>query len=128
MAAATASRILNGDTGLIALENKPREFELTVGAVVVATGFSLYEPHQGEYGYGEHPEVMTLAQLIRLLALNEGKELVWNGRSVHNIALHPLRRQPPVGRHQRTAAGWRGQQLLLAHLLHGDAAHGQRTA
>jgi heterodisulfide reductase subunit A len=78
---------LNGDTGLITLQNEPREFELTVGAVVVATGFSLYEPHPGEYGYGEHEEVITLAQLIRLLALNDGDELVWNGRSVRNIAL-----------------------------------------
>jgi heterodisulfide reductase subunit A len=78
---------LNGESGLVSLENEPREFEVTVGVVVVATGFSLYEPHPGEYGYGEHEEVITLAQLIRLLALNDGKELVWNGRAVKNIAL-----------------------------------------
>ncbi len=78
---------LNGESRLIALKNEPREFEITVGAVVVATGFRLYEPAQGEYGYGEFPEVITLAQLIRLLALNGGKELVWNGRAVHNLAL-----------------------------------------
>ncbi|MCA9935717.1 MAG: CoB--CoM heterodisulfide reductase iron-sulfur subunit A family protein, partial [Anaerolineales bacterium] len=77
---------LNGERGLISLENEPHDFDLTVGAVVVATGFRLYEPAQGEYGYGEFPEVITLAQLIRLLALNGEKELVWNGRTVHNLA------------------------------------------
>jgi heterodisulfide reductase subunit A len=72
----------------IKLENKPRTFEVTVGAIVVATGFDLYEPRQGEYGYGEFPEVTTLAKLIRLLALTgEGDALKCNGRSVRNIAL-----------------------------------------
>ncbi|MCA9931412.1 MAG: CoB--CoM heterodisulfide reductase iron-sulfur subunit A family protein, partial [Anaerolineales bacterium] len=69
------------------LENKPKTFDVTVGAVVVATGFKPYEPHPGEYGYGEFPQVMTLPKFIRLLALNgAGKRLAWNGRSVRNIA------------------------------------------
>ena len=71
----------------IDLENKPRTLDLNVGAVVVATGFRPYEPRQGEYGYGEFPEVLTLAQLNRLLALSAGEELVWKGRSVRRIAL-----------------------------------------
>ncbi|MCA9929133.1 MAG: CoB--CoM heterodisulfide reductase iron-sulfur subunit A family protein, partial [Anaerolineales bacterium] len=70
------------------LENKPKTFDVTVGAVVVATGFKPYEPHPGEYGYGEFPQVMTLPKFIRLLALNgAGERLAWNGRSVRNIAL-----------------------------------------
>jgi heterodisulfide reductase subunit A len=72
----------------ISLENETETFEIKVGAVVVATGFSLYEPRQGEYGYGELPGVISLAKLIRLLALlDEGEELAWNGRPVRNIAL-----------------------------------------
>jgi heterodisulfide reductase subunit A len=72
----------------IDLINKPRTFEITVGAIVVATGFKLYGPQHGEYGYGEQPEVITLAQLIRLLALTpDQKPLKWNEHPVRNLAL-----------------------------------------
>ncbi len=72
----------------IKLENKPKTWEIKVGAIVVATGFNLYEPRQGEYGYGELSEVMTLPQLIRLLALiPEGEGLEWNGHPIRNIAM-----------------------------------------
>jgi len=68
------------DNRKMKLEDKPKEFDLTFGAVVVATGFNLYEPHQGEYGYGELPEVISLPQFIRFLALHEDdNELSWNG-------------------------------------------------
>ncbi len=70
------------------LYNEPHTFDLTVGAIVVATGFNPYEPRQGEYGYGEIPEVVTLPQLIRHLALIRGDEkLTWNGREVRDIAM-----------------------------------------
>jgi heterodisulfide reductase subunit A len=71
----------------ISLENATETFEAKVGAVVVATGFNIYEPRPGEYGYGELPEVITLPKLIRLLALTgKAEELRWNGRPVQNIA------------------------------------------
>jgi heterodisulfide reductase subunit A len=77
---------VNG-TGLD-LENKAETFELNVGAFVVATGFRPYEPREGEFGYGEHPEVITLAQLIRLLALTgDSQALMYNGRAVRNLVL-----------------------------------------
>jgi len=76
------------DSRKMTLEDKPKEFELTFGAVVVATGFNLYEPYQGEYGYGELPEVMTLPQFIRFLAIHEGdNELSWNGHPIANVAM-----------------------------------------
>ncbi len=71
----------------IDLENRPQTIEVNVGAFVVATGFQPYEPHEGQFGYGQFPEVVTLAQMIRLLALNEGDHLTWRGRTVNNIAL-----------------------------------------
>jgi heterodisulfide reductase subunit A len=72
----------------LTLKNEPKTFELKVGAFVMATGFNPYEPREGEYGYGEVPEVITLAQLIRLLTLVEdGQELEWNGRSIRDVAL-----------------------------------------
>lgn len=77
---------LNG-TG-IELENKPRNFKLRVGAITVATGFNLYTPPKGEYGYDEIPEVITLAKFIRLMALtDEGKHLTWNDHPVRDIAM-----------------------------------------
>jgi heterodisulfide reductase subunit A len=77
---------LNGKP--VVLENEPRTLELNVGAVVVATGFDPYEPPVGEYGYGEIPQVLTLPQFIRKLALLEdGETLEHAGQPVRDIAL-----------------------------------------
>ncbi|MCD4684701.1 MAG: CoB--CoM heterodisulfide reductase iron-sulfur subunit A family protein [Anaerolineae bacterium] len=79
---------LNVNGAGLDLENKPKTFELNVGAFVVATGFRPYEPRQGEYGYDEYPEVITLPQMIRLLALTGKSEtLTWKGRKIDNVAL-----------------------------------------
>lgn len=72
----------------ISLDATPKEVEVHVGAIVVATGFRPYEPPTGECGYGEHPEVVTLPQFIRMLALaGESESLAWNGHPVRDIAL-----------------------------------------
>jgi heterodisulfide reductase subunit A2 len=76
---------LNGHS--VTLKNEARSFNLNVGAIVVATGFDPYQPRQGEYGYGELSQVVTLPQLIRILASIEmGKPLVWNGHPVRDVA------------------------------------------
>jgi heterodisulfide reductase subunit A len=75
------------DGKVLHLKNDPKTFEINVGAVVVATGFKPYEPHEGEYGYGEYPEVITLPAFIRLLALNgEVGAFEFNGKQVNNVA------------------------------------------
>lgn len=72
----------------ITLDATPADISLQVGAIVVATGFRSYEPLPGEFGYGAFPEVVTLPQLIRLLALHEkGQPLVVNGHPVRTVAL-----------------------------------------
>lgn len=73
----------------ISLDDEPMTLSLTVGAVVVATGFRPYEPHPGEYGFGDFEQVITLPQLIRLLALtdDDAPALQWQGRAVRNVAL-----------------------------------------
>jgi heterodisulfide reductase subunit A2 len=79
---------LNANGTGLNLENKPTTFDLNVGAFVVATGFRPYEPRPGEYGYGEHDEVITLPQMIRLLSLaGEDEPLNWHGRTIQNVAL-----------------------------------------
>jgi heterodisulfide reductase subunit A2 len=87
----------------IRLDVQPVEFELKVGAVVLATGFRPYEPFPGELGYGTFPEVITLPQLERLLA-GDGPTRVdpaWAGRRVRSIAMiHCVGSRQVEGVHQ----------------------------
>jgi len=72
----------------ITLKNDPKTFDLQVGAIVVATGFNPYEPRQGEFGYGEVPQVVTLPQFVRYIALGNGHtELIWKGDPIRNLAI-----------------------------------------
>jgi len=68
---------------------KNSEMTLATGAIVLATGFKTYEPHQGQYGYGDNREVITLPRLIELMALNKssGDQLVLEGRRIRRAAL-----------------------------------------
>jgi heterodisulfide reductase subunit A len=76
---------VNGES--ITLQNQPKTFDLHVGAVVLATGFDPYEPRQGEFGYCVVPQVVTLPQFIRHMALTQGDgNLTWRGQPVRNIA------------------------------------------
>ena len=73
----------------IHLDEHAIEIDLKVGAVVMATGFTPYEPFHGELGYGEFPEVITLPQLERLLSSDISTEcdLKWNGHTVRSMAM-----------------------------------------
>jgi heterodisulfide reductase subunit A len=75
--------------GGIRLDAQPVEFEIKVGAVVLATGFRSYEPFPGEMGYGEFPGVITLPQLERLLSIDgpKGGKLEWDGRPIRSMAM-----------------------------------------
>ncbi|MCF8107980.1 MAG: CoB--CoM heterodisulfide reductase iron-sulfur subunit A family protein [Desulfohalobiaceae bacterium] len=69
----------------------PREQNVTTieaGVIVLATGFDHYRPRPGEYGYFEHPEVITLPELIRSMAeeKDQGTEFVFQGRRVSRVA------------------------------------------
>jgi heterodisulfide reductase subunit A len=80
----------NGKT--ITLKNEPKNFDLKVGAVVVATGFNPYEPRHGEFGYGELSQVVTLPQLIRYMAVtkndrNGSGRFTWNKKPVRTMAI-----------------------------------------
>ena len=70
----------------------PREeekFELHTGVIVIATGFEHYTPRQGEYGYGDFPEVVTQPEFIRLMAeqKSDGDTLTVNGRPIKTMAM-----------------------------------------
>lgn len=70
----------------IDLNLEPVIFDITAGIIVAATGFEHYEPSAGEYGFKSLPQVITLPQLIRLMAEQKrtGK-LEWQGRAVKNV-------------------------------------------
>lgn len=62
--------------------------QVEAGAIILATGFDPYEPGQGEYGYGEIPEVVTMPKLIRMLgSIKHGEPLTINGHPVRDVVL-----------------------------------------
>jgi len=72
----------------LVLKNEAVSIPLHAGAIVVATGFDPYQPSQGEFGFGELTEVVTLPTLIRHLSLmKDGEKLSWNGTPVRDIAM-----------------------------------------
>ncbi|MFX1539513.1 MAG: 4Fe-4S binding protein [Promethearchaeota archaeon] len=60
-------------------EMKPEILELDIGAIIVTTGFELFNAmEQLEYGYGKYPDVMTNLEMERMLSAagpTEGKIL-----------------------------------------------------
>ncbi len=67
----------------------PAEDSIETGAVILATGFKPYQPMFGEYGYGRHPQVVTLPEAIQALAGENGSHPVWHwhGRPIRNLAI-----------------------------------------
>ncbi len=56
-------------SGAINLEDKPREHLLEVGSVIIAPGFSAFDPSGLDYtGYGRFPNVVTSMEFERLLS------------------------------------------------------------
>jgi heterodisulfide reductase subunit A len=68
-----------------AVTDRPEEtIRIQVGAILVTSGFSEYEPKPGEYEYGQ-PGVVTLSEFERLLQ-GEAEKLVNEGREVKKVA------------------------------------------
>jgi heterodisulfide reductase subunit A len=60
------------------------DVSLNVGAIIVATGFTPYEPREGEYGWGL-PGVVTLMEFRQMLEAGDGP-LTYNGKPVRNVS------------------------------------------
>jgi heterodisulfide reductase subunit A len=69
----------------IRLDQQYRIIEIHVGSIFLATGFNPYEPKKGEFGYQEHPNVITFQQLKRLLDLTKG-EFRFRGKKIERVA------------------------------------------
>jgi heterodisulfide reductase subunit A len=61
------------------------EISLNVGAIIVLTGFDVYEPGPGEFGYGA-PGVLTLPRFKELVESSTSGRLEYEGRPVRNIS------------------------------------------
>lgn len=72
-----------GDFSVKLLAEGRETISLEVGAIVVTTGFSPYEPSREEFGYGMK-EVVTMPEFKELID-NSQDGLVYNGRRVNNI-------------------------------------------
>jgi heterodisulfide reductase subunit A len=56
------------EVGAIDFDKGPEEIKLNVGAIIVATGFELWDPSSAkEYGYGKIPNVFTAMEFERLI-------------------------------------------------------------
>jgi len=85
------------------------EFDLDAGVIVLATGFRPYRPRQGEYGYQEFPEVVTLPELILLMAEAPpgGNTLALNGRPIRRLAMiHCVGSRQIPGIHEENEGGY----------------------
>jgi len=71
----------------IEFELKPKEQELSVGAVIVATGFDVFDAREkGSLGYGRYPNVLTGLDLEQIFTREGHLILPTNGKEPQNIA------------------------------------------
>ena len=87
---------------------RAEEFIIETGVVVLATGFKSYTPRRGEYGYAEFHEVITLPELIRIMAENKSadKFLEINGRRIRSMSMiHCIGSRQIPGIHSEDESG-----------------------
>ena len=64
---------------------KEEVVNIHVGSVLMATGYDPYTPKDGEFGYQQIDNVVTLPQFKRIVALND-KKLIYKGKEIKQIA------------------------------------------
>ncbi len=64
---------------------KEEIIEINVGSVLMATGFDPYSPSDGEFGYNQFENVVTLPQFKRIIDIND-KKLIFRGKDIGSIA------------------------------------------
>ncbi len=69
-------------TATVSLNGK-EDVSLNVGAIIATTGFTPYEPQQGEYGWGA-PGVVPLLEFRQMLEADE-EVLTYNGKPVRDV-------------------------------------------
>ncbi len=89
-------------------EQPCKAFVVETGVIVIATGFKPYHPKNGEYGFAEFEEVVTLPRFIRMLAERDAGEgpLSIGGKEIKNIAMiHCVGSRHIPGIHEEDESG-----------------------
>jgi heterodisulfide reductase subunit A len=106
----------------ISLADRDRLQEISAGAIIIATGFDLFDPDKApQYGYGRVAEVYTSLELERLLDCagpTGGQILLKNGRPPEKIALVHCVGSRTAGFNDYCSAVCCQYSLKFAHLLH----------
>ena len=77
----------NCPTKAIEFELKPKEQELRADAIIVATGFDVFDAREkGSLGYGRYPNVLTGLDLEQIFTREGYLRLPTNGKEPQNIA------------------------------------------
>jgi len=77
----------NCPTKAIEFDLKPKEQELNVGAIIVATGFDVFDAREkGSLGYGRYTNVLTGLDLEQIFTREGYLRLPTNGKEPQNIA------------------------------------------
>jgi heterodisulfide reductase subunit A2 len=79
------TEFISKNASVLNLNEQTEVLSLIVGSVLIATGFDSYQPKEGEYGYQNIPNVVTLPEFNRLIELCPDK-LVYNGKAIKNVA------------------------------------------
>jgi heterodisulfide reductase subunit A len=69
----------------VKVQARGEDISLNVGAIIVLTGFDLYAPREGEFGFGA-PGILTLDQFKELVESSPDGRLEFQGRRVRNIS------------------------------------------
>jgi len=74
-------------TSAIDFKSKPKRQELSVGAIILATGFEVFDAQEiGSLGYSRYPNVLTSLDLERIFNREGSLKLPSNGKEPQKIA------------------------------------------
>ncbi|OGR67129.1 MAG: hypothetical protein A2081_04865 [Elusimicrobia bacterium GWC2_61_19] len=80
--------------------------QVKAGAIIMATGYQHYKPAQGEFGYGEDANVVTLPEFISLMKNSPAGRLEYSGKEIKSLALlHCVGSRQVEGVHKPQADG-----------------------
>lgn len=74
--------------GAIRHDDRPERVDIDVGAILVATGFDVFDPRlKPEFGYGVYPQVITTLEFERLASASgpTAGKISLNGRSARQV-------------------------------------------
>ena len=91
------------------IPEKSEEYTVEAGVILLATGFRPYSPRNGEYGFGDFEQVLTLPEFIKIIARSRrnGDLLEIDGKKIKSVALiHCVGSRQIPGIHEEDETGY----------------------